>query len=212
MEQVRRQVSTLRLILTLVPRLRGLPWRVTWFYLRAWTWALLHGDPGGIVGSARPEQIAALLELAAGRRHVVELGTGKAWTALALALAERDRKVISYDTIVWPTRDRYLGLVPPDVRGRVEFRVEEAEQGAAAGDPPVEVLFLDSSHELEETIKSFQAWSPFLSDGGTVAFHDYGNPDYPGVEQAVQQLALEGETLRGMFVWRRGSRQPDNDC
>lgn len=33
-------------------------------------------------------------------------------------------------------------------------------------------------------------------------FDDFGHPEYPGVEEAVRSLGLEGEDRRGLFVHR----------
>ena len=34
-----------------------------------------------------------------------------------------------------------------------------------------------------------------------MALHDYGNPAYPGVAEAVAELGLEGREHAGMWVW-----------
>ena len=36
----------------------------------------------------------------------------------------------------------------------------------------------------------------------TVVFHDYDDPSYPGVAEAVAELGLEGRRVARMFVWR----------
>jgi predicted O-methyltransferase YrrM len=186
-----------------LPDLRGLPSEVRRFYLKAWVWALLLDDPLALVVAASPSDLAILLRLAAGRDDVVELGTGKGWTTAALALAAPNRRVISYDVYHWPTRDRYLTLVTPSVRRRIELRAGPAESGPVPGDRRVQFLFIDSSHEREETLATFKIWSRSLTDDAVVAFHDYLNPEYPGVATAIDELALEGETLNWMFVWHR---------
>ena len=206
MPRLKRAARSCTQALRLASGLPALPWKVRWFYLRAWRWAILHDDAGALTGSAWPVQVAALRRLAADRRAVVELGTGKALTTVALAVADHERRVISYDTYVWPTRNRYLALAPRGVREHIELRERPAEQGPEPGDDPVELLFIDSSHELDATIAEFKAWSAALAENAVVAFHDYGNPDYPGVAAAVARLGLEGEAVDGMFVWRKGAR------
>jgi hypothetical protein len=88
------------------------------------------------------------------------------------------------------------------VYDRVRFLIADGSAGVV-GAPDVDLVFIDSSHEVEETVGTFQAWRPKLSGSGTVVFHDYGNPAYPGVEQAVAQLGLEGRAEGGLFVWQR---------
>jgi hypothetical protein len=206
--RAKRFLVGLRSLAERVPGLRTVPGRVRWFYVKVWTAALVGDDGGAVAGAAWPHQAGALLRLAGDRTRVVELGTGKAWTTVVLALHHPARRVVSYDTFVWDTRDRYLRLAPASARERIELRELPAETGPGPDDGPVELLFLDSSHEREETLASFAAWSPSLAPDAVVVFHDYTNPDYPGVRAAVDELGLEGETLfgdgpSGMFVWRR---------
>ena len=181
--------------------LRPLPARVARFYFRARRAAARSGDPFSLPSVTRPGDLALLIDLARGRREVVEIGTGTAWTAIALALADRGRSVITYDPVARPERERYLALVPDSVRERIEF----VEAGGEAGprDARPGLLFIDSSHERDETLATFRAWEPALPPGAVVAFHDYGEDDYPGVTEAVGELGLEGEVHGPLFVWRK---------
>ncbi|HTB70658.1 MAG TPA: class I SAM-dependent methyltransferase [Solirubrobacteraceae bacterium] len=190
--------ARLRLLLSL----RALPWPVARFYWRAWRRALNSGDRFSLVSAARPVELAELLALARGRRAVVELGTGTAWSAIALALDDRARRIVSYDPSVRSERERYLALAPRDARERIELRAEPDSAGPHAGDRPVELLFVDSEHEREPVLAAFAAWRDALAPGATVVFHDYEHPDYPGVRDAVRELALDGDELAGVFVWR----------
>lgn len=52
----------------------------------------------------------------------------------------------------------------------------------------LDFIFIDSSHEYEDTVAEIKAWLPKLRSGGLLCGHDYGHPDYPGVEQAVSEL------------------------
>ena len=143
-----------------------------------------------------------MLALAHQRNSIVELGTGTAWSAIALTLADGARRVISYDPCVRPQREAYLGLVGPGVRERVELRDYPDSHGPHPGDPPVQLLFIDSSHDADSVLTAFSAWRDALASGAIVAFHDYDHPVYPGVRQAVAELALSGSQSGGLFVWR----------
>lgn len=188
--------------LRVVLSLRALPPRVAIFYLRARRHARRSEDRFSLISAARPGELARLLGLARGRRRVVELGTGTAWTAISLALADPARHVVSYDPNVWPQRDRYLDLAGRGGRARVELRAESDNAGPRSGDPPVELLFIDSSHEREATVAAFAAWRSALTEDALVVFHDHGHPDYPGVREAVIELGLTGEEVGGLFIWR----------
>jgi predicted O-methyltransferase YrrM len=177
---------------------------VAWFQARARRAARRSGDEFSLVSATRPDDLARLLALARGRRRVVELGTGTAWTTISLALADSSREVTSFDPIVRAERERYLELAGPGVRSRIELVDAPGEAGPREGEPRVDLLFVDSSHERAATIREYEAWRPALAPGAIVAFDDYGHPDYPGVAQAIADLGLAGERAGTLFVARAG--------
>jgi predicted O-methyltransferase YrrM len=142
-----------------------------------------------------------LLSAASGRRLIVELGTGTAWTAISMALADRERVVLSYDPIQRPERERYLQLVSSETRRRLTFVSASGDEGPRGGET-IDLLYIDSSHDREDTIREIEAWRPALGEGSLVVFDDFGNAEYPGVEEAVRHLGLAGEERRGLFVHR----------
>jgi predicted O-methyltransferase YrrM len=188
--------------------LRVLPRGVALFQWRARRLAARLGDEFGPVSATRPGKLATLLELAADRRYVVELGTAMGWTAIALALADPMREVATYDPSERPEVDLYLELVPDEVRRRVSVIVGPSDQGPRV-ERSVDLLYIDSSHEREGTLRELEAWSPALSNTAVVVFDDYSHPDYPGVKQAIEELGLDGEEREGLFVHhvRNGSRR-----
>jgi predicted O-methyltransferase YrrM len=192
------RVSALRRRLVLL----RLPPRVVPFYFRARRLAAARGDRWSEDSVTRPEALAHLLRLADGRRHVAEIGTGTAWTTVALALSDPGRRVVSYDPIVRPERTWYLELAGVGARSRIELRDEPGEIGPPRGAQPFDFVFIDGSHERERTIATWRAWKDALAPGGVIAFHDWENPEYPGVTEAIRELGLDGEVLRDVFVWR----------
>ena len=179
---------------------RRLPPRVALFYVTALALAVVRRDRFTLSSATRPDDLEALLELAAGATSVAEIGTGPGWSSIAIALTQPGCRVVSFDVVPRPA-ERYARLVPRSVRERIRFVIGDGA-GGAAGAPEVDFVFIDSSHQLAETVETFEAWRPKLRSRATVVFHDYGNPDYPGVEQAVAQLGLEGRAQGGVFVWR----------
>lgn len=183
--------------------LRFFPPRVALFQWRAWRLAWREGDAFSQVSTTRSHRLAALLNAARGHRRVVELGTGTAWTSISLALADRKRVVLTFDPIERPERERYLQLVSPKDRRRLTF------VGAAGEDGPrdketVDLLYIDSAHDRESTMREVQAWQPVLKNGSVIVFDDFAHPEYPGVKEAVRHLGLEGEEHQGLFVHRVG--------
>jgi hypothetical protein len=91
------------------------------------------------------------------------------------------------------------------VRARLSLEIRDGREGPPPELPLLDFLFIDSSHELEETVATFRHWSERLRAGGTAAFHDYDNRRFPGVAQAVAELGLAGEERAGMYLWRKPS-------
>jgi len=174
---------------------------VAWFRMRARRLAERREDQFTLRSVTRVDELGRLIELARGRRRVVELGTGTAWTTIALALADHARQVVSYDPLVWDGRDEYLALAG-SARERIKFVREPGETGPPPGAPPAELVFIDSSHDREPTLAEFAAWREALAPQAVVVFHDYEEPAYPGVTEAVRELGLDGERFGHMFIWR----------
>ena len=153
-----------------------------------------------MVSATRPADTQVLIRLARGCRRVVELGTATGWTAITLALDDPERRVVSYD-VVSRGPERYLELVARDVRDRIDLVVASGSTGPSE-DQPVDLVYVDSSHEREQTMAEVRAWQPHLRVGALVLFDDYAHPDYPGVREAIEELGLEGERRGTLFVHR----------
>jgi predicted O-methyltransferase YrrM len=181
--------------------LRRLPWRVAIFQWRAWRLGAQLDDEFGRVSATRPPKLATILKLAGSGRFVVELGTARGWTAISLALAHPEREVISYDPFERPEPQRYLQLVPEQVRRRVTLVRKRGDAGPQT-DRPVDLLYVDTTHEREDTIRELEAWWPVLREGAWVVLDDYAHPEFPGVKEAVRDLRLGGGERDGLFVHR----------
>jgi methylase of polypeptide subunit release factors len=69
------------------------------FQWRAHRLAERIADSFSLASATRPADLAVILRLARNSRRVVVLGTGTGWTAIALALADARREVITFDPI-----------------------------------------------------------------------------------------------------------------
>ena len=195
-------VAGVRQLVRRTPGLARLPARVAVFQARAMVLAARLGDDFALSAATRPADLGELLRIAVGRRLVVELGTATGWTTAAFALADRHRRVVSFDPVVQPNRERYLALLRPAIRAHIELVQTPGADGADRVDDLVELLFVDSTHARDDTLAEWAAWRPRLAPGAVVVFHDFGNPAFPGVEEAVAALSLDGEERAGMYVWR----------
>jgi predicted O-methyltransferase YrrM len=183
--------------------LRALPAPVAWFHWRARRTAQRGRDEFSLASATRPRDLAILLSLARDRERVAELGTATGWTALSLALASRDRRVWSYDPATRAEVGRYMQLVDPEVRRRVELVTAAGSAGPPVG-VTVDLLYIDSSHERDATIAEVEAWMPALRPGALIVFDDYEHPHFPGVRSAVAALGLTGRRLGTLFVHEIG--------
>jgi predicted O-methyltransferase YrrM len=188
-------------------QVRGLPPRVARFQLRALRLAQKLGDDFAWQSATRPADVKAILKLAGGRKHVVELGTATGWTAAALVLADPVRQVTTFDPVVQEHRSAYLDLLPGAERERIRLLQMPGVEGPAYLEDLADFLFIDSTHEREGTIAEVRAWLPHLARDALIVLHDYGNPAFPGVAEAVAELGLEGDTKGGCFVTRHGAER-----
>jgi predicted O-methyltransferase YrrM len=183
-------------------KLRAVPLRVAWFEWRARRLASSTGDQFSLVSATRPDDLAVLLKLAQNRRRVVELGTGTGWTAIALALADAEREVITYDPICRPERERYVALAGRRVQDQITFVNQPGSIGPRE-DCATDMLYIDSSHERQATIEELRAWRSVLLPGAIVVLDDFTHPEFPGVREAVRELGLTGSQHGTLFVHSR---------
>ena len=177
---------------------RALPPRAALFQARAMLRAVRLKDDWALQSSTRPAEVAELLRLARGRTRAIELGTATGWTSGALLLAEPKRRLTSFDPVVREHREEYLTLLPRSARERLEL---VPAPGHEARGESIDLLFVDSSHDRDATVAEVRAWQPRLAPEALVVLHDYGNPAYPGVAQAVTELELPGREHAGMWLW-----------
>ena len=181
--------------------LRVLPLAVARFQWRARRLALSLGDEFSLASATRPAKLAALLEAGRGAQVAVELGTATAWTTASLALADPQRQIISFDPVAQANRARYLALAGA-AQARIRLVQAPGEAGPEPGSPRIELLYVDSSHTREGTLREWQVWAPALAPGAVVVFDDYDHPEFPGVRQAVEEVDLSGVERAGLFVVR----------
>lgn len=200
-KRVRARLGRLRHDVIWMWGLRGLPLPVLAFHWRARRLAWRADDRFSFASATTPSRMRIVLDSARGRHRVVELGTATAWTAITLAVDDPLRRVVSYDVFERPEPERYLALVSPDVRARVELVIAPGSSGPRDSEP-VDFLYIDSSHDRDETIAEVRAWQPHLQPGAPVLFDDYVHGLYPGVREAIESLGLSGEQRGTMFVHR----------
>ena len=132
-----------------------------------------------VPGWLTDEEGEALHELArrcTGRGVIVEIGSWKGKSTICLGLGSRAGNGVRIFAID-PHADYRFG----DFKANVERAgitdlvspIPSLSQAAAEGfDEPIELLFVDGSHEYDLVLEDFEQWVPKVVDGGWVAFHD----------------------------------------
>jgi MMP 1-O-methyltransferase len=132
-----------------------------------------------VPGWLTDEEGEALYELAkecTGRGVIVEIGSWKGKSTICLGLgarAGRGARIFAID----PHADYRFGdfkanVDRADIADLVTPIASLSQAAADDFDEPIELLFVDGSHEYDLVLEDFEKWVPKVVDGGWVAFHD----------------------------------------
>ncbi len=132
-----------------------------------------------IPGWLTDEEGEALYELArrcSGDGVIVEIGSWKGKSTVCLGLGSQAGNGVPVYAID-PHADYRFGDFKTNVEraGIAELvrPIASLSQPAAdTFDQPIELLFVDGSHEYDLVLEDFEKWVPKVVDGGWVAFHD----------------------------------------
>jgi MMP 1-O-methyltransferase len=132
-----------------------------------------------IPGWLTDEEGEALYELARrcrGDGVIVEIGSWKGKSTVCLGLGSRAGESVPVYAID-PHADYRFGDFTTNVEragiSELVRPIASLSQAAADGfDEPIELLFVDGSHEYDLVLEDFEKWVPKVVDGGWVAFHD----------------------------------------
>lgn len=125
------------------------------------------------------EEGEALYELArgcTGSGVIVEIGSWKGKSTICLGLGSRAGNGVRIFAID-PHADYRFGDFKTNVdRAGITDLVTPiaslSQPAADSFDEPIELLFVDGSHEYDLVLEDFEKWVPKVVDGGWVAFHD----------------------------------------
>ena len=132
-----------------------------------------------VPGWLTDEEGEALYELAKGcdgRGVIVEIGSWKGKSTICLGLGSRAGNGVRIFAVD-PHADYRFGDFKDNVEraGIAELVTPIASLSQPAADDfhePIELLFVDGSHEEDLVREDFDKWVPKVVDGGWVAFHD----------------------------------------
>jgi predicted O-methyltransferase YrrM len=132
-----------------------------------------------VPGWLTDEEGEALYELAracTGEGVIVEIGSWKGKSTICLGLGSEAGSAVPVYAID-PHADYRFGDFKDNVTragiNDLVHPVASLSQAAADDfDRPIELLFVDGSHEYDLVLEDFEKWVPKVVEGGWVAFHD----------------------------------------
>ncbi|HKF14593.1 MAG TPA: class I SAM-dependent methyltransferase [Gaiellaceae bacterium] len=132
-----------------------------------------------VPGWLSDEEGEALYELArecTGKGVIVEIGSWKGKSTICLGLGSRAGSAVKIFAVD-PHADYRHGEFKENIeRAGIADLVTPvkgfSQDVVAEFDEPIELLFVDGSHEEEDVRHDFDTWIPKVVDGGIVAFHD----------------------------------------
>jgi predicted O-methyltransferase YrrM len=131
-----------------------------------------------VPGWLTDEEGEALYELAracTGKGVIVEIGSFKGKSTVCLGLGSQAGDSVPLYAID-PHQERFPEFKTNVQRAGIDELVRPvpslSQLAADEFQEPVELLFVDGSHEYERVLEDFEKWVPKVVDGGWVAFHD----------------------------------------
>ena len=110
---------------------------------------------------------------------VVELGVRSGCSTCAFATAVRDiNEILELDSTLYsvdiaPCPDEVLSIIRRiGCQDYWQYIQEDDMTLAKSWDRPIDVLFIDTSHEYEHTKAELQAWGGWVRKGGLILLHD----------------------------------------
>ena len=133
----------------------------------------------GVPGWLTDEEAETLYRLGKGCRGtgvIVEIGSWKGRSTICLALGSKAGNAVRVYAID-PHADYRFGEFKTNIeRAGIEDLVTPiaslSQPAADNFEEPVELLWIDGSHEYELVKEDFEKWVPKVVEGGTVAMHD----------------------------------------
>jgi predicted O-methyltransferase YrrM len=140
-------------------------------------------------------------------KKIFEIGTFNGRTTINMALNQpKDGEVVTLDL---PTNETKLPLAETEekyILGKDGRRQTHAQIKQIYGDSAdydftdyidrVDFMFVDGSHSYEYTTNDSKVAYNLVRRGGYILFHDYGNPSWPGVTEALNELYLGNSDFR----------------
>ena len=158
----------------------------------------LIADVPGWLTDEEGEALYGLARACTGKGVIVEIGSWKGKSTVCLGLGSLEGASVPVYSVD-PHADYRFGDFKANVEraGIAELvrPIASLSQPAADDfDEPIELLFVDGSHEYDLVLEDFEKWVPKVVDGGWVAFHD--TTWTPGPRKVVAQAIYRSRRFK----------------
>jgi predicted O-methyltransferase YrrM len=136
----------------------------------------LLADVPGWLTDEEGEALYDLARACTGRGAIVEIGSWKGKSTICLGLGSQAGAAVPIYAIDPHADYRFDDFKANIDRAGIAELVRPiaslSQPAADAFDDPIELLFVDGSHEYDLVLEDFEKWVPKVVEGGWVAFHD----------------------------------------
>lgn len=143
--------------------------------------------------------LAELAALVPDNGTIVEIGTAQGGSALIFnwAASQRGVRIYSFDRA--PSPQAYTHLKNTSVTIIAKPSTQGALTWMQTVGKPIDLLFIDGSHTLQDVFEDFNSWVQFLNPGGRIIFHDYDSVERGGLAHLGVRVCLD-TILRRQFL------------
>jgi len=166
-----------------------------------------------------PELYTKMVENFPSGSKFVEVGSWKGMSSayMAVEIANSKKNIDFYCVDTWEGSvehqvygmdtstlyDTFLSNMSPVKDYYNPIRTSSLQAVEKFEDNSLDFVFIDASHEYKDVKDDIIAWLPKVKFGGIIAGHDYLNPDFPGVAQAVHELLSNIKTQETCWVYEK---------
>lgn len=140
----------------------------------------------GMVDEDELDFIKQYLEEIPEHGSIVDIGTHDGKTAFYMGLHTKPAvKVYTVDIEIKPNFFKHIDYL--ELNHKVFFIRSMSKHLASLWTIPLDLVFVDGSHNTDDVIADIEGFIPHLKRGGLMVFHDYGNLAF-GVTEAVDKF------------------------
>lgn len=139
---------------------------------------------------------------------VLEIGTFRGWSAITMALARKDIRIITLDNLEGIPEENFhissFEIITNFKNNNVERQITFIKSSSQDFNinKKLDLIFIDGDHSFNGVKHDFKKFLPFVKEKGIVVFHDYRQE--PGVTKFCNTLAYNlSQRFNSMLAVRK---------